>query len=183
MKLESGKHYTLRCGGIVGPVEPISPNSNYYKDPAGAQWQAEGGRAAGFVLMKDCPFDIIAESRIPILEEGKRYVDDSGNIVGPLVRYDDVFGTGNHSYSVSGRRLDDNDARDIVSEYVEPSLATGVASGWRPIGTAPEDMPVLVRRSANVSPSVAYRDRAGRWVQYDAGFVLHGLTEWHPLPQ
>ena len=54
--------------------------------------------------------------------------------------------------------------------------------GWRPIGTAPVSIPVLVRVAGQSEPVVAIRDEDRCWQVAWTGDLLPRPILWQPIP-
>ena len=54
--------------------------------------------------------------------------------------------------------------------------------GWRPIGTAPVSIPVLVRVAGQSEPVVAIRDEDRWWQVAWTGDLLPRPILWQPIP-
>lgn len=71
--------------------------------------------------------------------------------------------------------------RLAAADEARAALTAAKAGGWLPIETAPKDASVLIHRSGDLFPGVAYLSR-DRWYWSSSGAWAGHPTHWQPLP-
>jgi hypothetical protein len=134
--IEEGKRYVRRDGKVIGPMEIYEEHeeSDYkWYDPTDSETYTDDGRY--YVKEPNSEFNIVAvyeetDSQI-VIEEGKRYLDREGSIIGPMKPNEDRnedsndfiwLDHQNNSYMSNGNFYNTGTISeyDLIKEYEEP---------------------------------------------------------------